>query len=92
MAAVVFAVADDTAVGPDSNPVKYYGYSLRETGSLAAVYRIRSASATGEILDTISFAADESKAKWYGPDAIIAIGPIFIEQVTGAVEGTVRIG
>ena len=71
---------------------RYFGFSVRETsGAAAAMLRIHEGTnATGDILDVIDLKAGESAREWYGPQGIDADGGIFVDVVSGAVEGSVR--
>ena len=72
-------------------PVLYYrGFSLRETTGLAvALVRLwDAASATGNIIDEISLAANESARENY-PIAKVAKTGVYIEVVSGAVAGSI---
>lgn len=64
------------------------GFSIRETAAAAAVIRLRAFSATGQILATLSFTANESAMivldKW---DQIPAPGGTYVQAVSGTVEG-----
>lgn len=69
----------------------YTGYSLRETAGAAAVVRLwdNPAAASGTILATIALAANASK------DASVLgvwFTGVFVEIVSGTVEGSVYIG
>lgn len=68
----------------------YAGFSLRETGAAPAVVRIRAGSSTGRFLELINLPADGAAGDWYGPNPIDAPGGIYVEIVSGAVEGSVR--
>ncbi len=73
-------------------PVIYLrGFSLRETTGLAvALVRLwDAASATGQILDEISLAANESARELYPVPLCARIG-VYIEVVSGAVAGSIR--
>lgn len=74
---------------------RYYGITVRETsGSAAAVLRIRAgtSAADGVILDTIRLAPGESRGEWYGPQGIACPSDLWEDWVSGAYEGTVRVG
>lgn len=71
----------------------YFGLSVRETtGSAAASFRVREGSNSGRILDTISLLPGESRTEWYGPMGIPFTGDLVEDWVSGAYEGTVRVG
>lgn len=70
----------------------YCGYALRATGG-AAVVRIwdNPAAASGTLLDVVALAADASAQAMYDT-GIDARRGVFVEVVSGTVEGSVRIG
>jgi hypothetical protein len=71
----------------------YRGFSVRETAGAVAVLRIHDGtSAAGTLLDTIALAANASASAWYGDGGIWASNGVFVDVVSGAVEGSVRIG
>lgn len=71
----------------------YFGFALRETAGAAAVVRIRDGGViTGDILDTVSLLANESAREWYGPQGIKGRSGLYVEIVSGTVEGSVRYG
>lgn len=90
----VIAKAIPGASGPlGSTDVTYYGFTIRETsGTAAATVRLRAGGATGLILETIALTSAASARAWHGPQGIRCDGGLYVEIVTGAVEGTVRLG
>lgn len=82
------------ALGLPANPVIYYrGFSVRETsGTATALIRVwdNASAASGVPLDQISLAANESARELYSPPSVAKTG-IFIEVVSGAVAGSIRI-
>lgn len=73
-----------------SDPVIYYGFSLRETAGAAAVVRVRDSGVVGgNILDTISLAANESAREFYAPGGKNCRGGLYVEIVSGTVEGAI---
>lgn len=71
-------------------PTTYYGFSLRETaGANATVQIFDNVSASGVLLDTIQLAPGESARDWYGGGVAARIG-IYVNIVTGTIEGSVR--
>lgn len=87
---VALTGSDQTVV---IGPATYRGYSLRETGGADAVVRIwDGTAASGILLDTVALAADGSAQAWYGGGGLRAVAGVFVEVVSGAVEGSVRIG
>lgn len=72
----------------------YRGFSIRETtGSATAVVRVYDgAGAAGTLLDTVSLGAAESARELYGSCGIWASDGIYVDVVSGAVEGSVRVG
>jgi len=72
----------------------YRGFTIRETsGSAAAVVRIydNASAASGTLLDEISLAPGESAREWY-ETGIWAANGVYVDVVSGAVAGSVRIG
>ncbi|MEV0993423.1 hypothetical protein [Nonomuraea sp. NPDC050202] len=69
------------------------GYTVRETAGAAAVVRIydHEAAASGTILAAVALAANESVDVMY-PRPARAVRGVFVDVVSGAVEGSVRIG
>jgi hypothetical protein len=72
-----------------ATPCIYRGFALRETAAASATVRIRDGSATGQILDEISFLASESVRELYDGGVVAASG-LFYELVAGTVEGVLR--
>jgi hypothetical protein len=70
----------------------YQGFTIRETAGAAAVVRIfdNASAASGPILEEISLAANASAAEHY-PGGIEAFAGIYVDVVSGAVSGSVRI-
>lgn len=72
----------------------YRGFSIRETsGSAGAVVRIfdNASAASGTVLDEISLTAGESAREWY-ESGIWASNGVYVDVVSGAVAGSVRVG
>lgn len=70
---------------------EYSGFSFRETGGVgAAVIRVREGGATGEILDSIHIPSGSSKSEHYGTQGVSVRDGIYVEIVSGTVEGCVR--
>jgi hypothetical protein len=71
----------------------YKGFTIRETAGAAAVVDIYDDpnSADGTLLECISLAADESVSVLY-PDGLEASTGIFVDIVSGTVQGSVRVG
>lgn len=91
-ASPVALTGSDQTLAAQGNGV-YAGYTVRETAGSTAVVRIYDAlSATGTLLDSISLAANESKNAWYGHGGIRYATGVYVDIVSGAVEGSVRIG
>lgn len=72
----------------------YFGFSIRETAGAAAIVRIYdNNSAAGTIIEDISLAALESAREFYGDAGIQTIvGGLFVQIVSGTVEGSIRVG
>jgi hypothetical protein len=73
-------------------PANYYGFSFRETsGSASATVRIYDGdTATGALLDAVQLSAGESAREFY-PGGIRAQEGVYVDVVSGAVEGSVRV-
>lgn len=71
----------------------YCGFSLRETAGSTAAVRVydNASAASGTLLDTISLAANESAREDYAA-GLQAENGIYIDIVSGTVEGSVRLG
>lgn len=75
-----------------TGPVLYCGFSIRETAGSTAVLRIYDNTVnSGTLLDTIALGAGESAREWYPGGLRAAIG-IRVDIISGAVEGSVRVG
>ena len=77
-----------------TSPGRLAGWSIRETsGTASAVVRLRDGvDASGGLLATISLAAAESARDWFMPTGIGFANGLYIEIVTGAVEGVCWFG
>lgn len=77
-----------------SAPAVYRGFSIRETAGAAATIRVydHASAASGTLVDVIQLVANESAREWYGGGGITASLGLFVDVVTGAVEGSVRVG
>lgn len=78
----------------DSGPTVYHGFSLRNTsGAATATVRIwaHPDKAEGALLDTVHLAESESAREYY-PEGVVADSGLYVEVVSGAVEGSVRVG
>jgi hypothetical protein len=73
---------------------RYHGFAMRETsGGAGAVVRIydNPSAASGTLLDTISLVAGESAGPFYEKGIEAQLG-IYVDVVSGAVEGSIRVG
>lgn len=88
--AVALTGADQVA---RNAPATYRGFSIRETGGSTAVVRVfdNASAASGTVLDEIALVANESAREFYTP-GIRAANGIYIDVVSGAVAGSVRVG
>lgn len=77
-----------------NSPGTLAGYSLRETsGTTSAVVRLRDGIDTGgQLLATISLAPAESARDWFMPQGIGFANGLYVEVVTGPVEGVCWLG
>lgn len=72
----------------------YRGFSIRETsGSATALVRLfdNASAASGTVLEEIALAAGESAREYYR-DGIWAYNGVYLDVVSGAVAGSVRVG
>jgi len=88
----VTASGDAVAQQDPSRPVKYHGFSARESAvtPAAAAFNIRTGGASGDIIDVVELAADGSVNVWYDNTGIQARDGIYVEVVSGAVEVIVK--
>ena len=72
----------------------YGGFSVRETAAAAASIRVYDGtSATGTLLDTIALAANESARENYTGNGMLQFSNgVYVDIVSGTVEGSVRLG
>jgi hypothetical protein len=70
----------------------YVGFAIRETAGAVAVVRIydNASAGSGTLLDSIGLAANESAREFY-PGGIWCSGGIYVDVVSGSVEGSVRV-
>lgn len=70
----------------------YYGFSVHETtGTGTALIRIydNASAASGTILDVIALAAGESAREFY-PTGLRYLSGVYVNVVSGSIEGSVR--
>ena len=75
-------------------PAMYHGFTIRETGGSAAAVVViydHPFAALGTPLEEISLAAGGSAREMYGP-GIQATNGVYVDVVSGAVAGSIRIG
>lgn len=71
----------------------YRGFTIRETAGAAATIRIHDGtSASGTLLDVVGLAIGESAREWYDTGGIWAENGVYVDIVTGTIEGSIRIG
>lgn len=77
-----------------ANAGVYRGFALRETAGAAAVVRIydNASAGSGTLIDSVRLAANESLSAWLSGGGIRVSSGIFVDVVSGAVEGSIRIG
>lgn len=76
------------------SPGQIAGYSIRETAGARAVLRFRNGPETDReqnILLTISLAAGESARDWFMPTGIPFDLGLYVEVVSGTIEGAAQI-
>lgn len=72
----------------------YRGFTIRETsGSATALVRIfdNASAASGTVLDEIALNSGESAREWY-ESGVWATSGIYVDVVSGAVAGSIRVG
>lgn len=71
----------------------YRGLTVRETAGAAAALRVydHASVASGTLLETVSLAANGSVQLLYSA-GIWAVNGIYVDIVSGAVEGSIRVG
>jgi hypothetical protein len=71
----------------------YRGICLRETASATAAVRVydNASAASGTLLDVVALAANGSASLMHEPGIQVANG-IYVDIVSGTVEGSVRVG
>lgn len=74
-------------------PCGYGGFTIRETAGSSALVRIydNASAGSGTLLDEIGLNPSESAREYY-PDTIVAQAGIYVDVVSGAVAGSVRVG
>jgi hypothetical protein len=89
-AADAVAVTADAVVRAAS--AVYRGCNFRETASAAAIIRIydNATTNTGTLLETINLASLGTFSTFYDPGVLAANG-IYVDIVSGAVEGSIRV-
>lgn len=88
----VALTGSDQAVA--ANRTLYRGFTIRETsGSATAVVRLfdNASAASGTVLEEISVNAGESAREYY-VEGIWAVNGVYVDVVSGAVAGSVRVG
>jgi hypothetical protein len=75
-----------------NTPADYRGFGVRETAGATAVLRIydNASAASGVLLDVVSLVANESARELY-PGAIHASNGVYVQVVSGTIEGSVRL-
>ncbi|GII88271.1 hypothetical protein Ssi03_62610 [Sphaerisporangium siamense] len=76
-----------------ATPAIYRGFTVRETAGATAVVRIfdHASAASGTVLEEITLAANGSARELYGAGLLTTNG-IYVQIVSGAVSGSIRIG
>lgn len=90
---IVDAVPVSASTQVAGTPKAYVGFSLRETsGTVGAVVRIYdNTTASGTELDTVSLLAGETAREWYPSDGIRTRVGVYVQVVSGAVSGSIRV-
>lgn len=75
------------------SPGQLAGYSLAEAAGAAAVVRLRDGiDAGGDVLARINLAANGYADRWFLPHGIAFTAGLYVEVVSGAIEGAVYLG
>jgi hypothetical protein len=82
---------------PQTVTVRYAGFSVRETSgtarALIVIWDTDTSTATGTILEQIALSPGETAREYYpSGDPFVAFKGIYVQVVSGAVAGSVRIG
>ena len=74
-----------------ARPNQFLGITVRETAGSTAAVRVydHASAASGTILTTVALAANASSTLWFGPAGIRAANGVYVDIVSGAVEGAV---
>lgn len=77
-----------------AGPGTYRGVCVRETAAAPAVLRIydNATAASGTLLDVVALAANGSASLFYPGGGLRASNGVYVQIVSGTVEGSVRIG
>lgn len=76
-----------------SSPGRLAGFGLAETAGVGATIRLHDGTDTsGDVIMRIDLAANESAREWYMPHGIGFTYGLFVEIVSGAIEGSVYLG
>lgn len=70
---------------------QFLGITVRETAGSTAAVRVydNASAASGTILAVVALAANASQTVWFGPAGVRAANGIYVDIVSGAVEGSV---
>lgn len=78
---------------PISNsPGKLAGYAIAETAGATALLRLRHTDANGDSFLPITLAANASAQAWFMPGGISFPTGLYVEVVSGSIEGAVFLG
>jgi hypothetical protein len=87
MALIQSLTVADTAT---ASAIRLNGYSIRETAAATAVVRLRDKNVSGQILATIALPASGSiQVMDTAGGILVPSGTIYVQVVSGAVEGAV---
>lgn len=90
---VAIGSAPNSSGRPLSSPGRIVGWSIRETAGAAAAVRLWDGrEAGGQLLATVALAASDSHTVMPTGGGISVSDALFVEVVTGAVEGVVYLG
>ena len=67
---------------------RFCGFSIRDDAAGACVIQFRAGTVGGQVLAFVALASGESKlVKWSGDDILEAPGGVFVNEVSGSIEG-----
>jgi hypothetical protein len=76
-----------------TGPGRYLGITVRETaGAVASVRVFDNTAASGTVIDAVSLAANAAWTTYVAGDGLRVDTGIYVDIISGTVEGSVRLG